>query len=140
MTSNMAMKPRTCGDRIPGRQDAEGHDCGGHQDQREADSVETEAVVNGRGGDPGDMFGELHLTGLWIEEPPERNEQRTGLPGLRPVQSSARPILSRNTGRRLPQGEAREGVKARERNWSSVNSQEAMGSGKRTAVHDSLDQ
>ena len=37
-----------------------------------ADPVETQAVVNGRGRDPGDMFGELHLTGLWIKEPPER--------------------------------------------------------------------
>ena len=77
---------------IPGHQDTERHEDRRHQHQRQTDSVETQAIVNGRGRDPATCFGELHLIGRWIEEPPERQEGT----------KSARVTAKRNPDARCP--------------------------------------
>ena len=44
-----------------------GMSAGGHQDQRQTDAVDAEAVMDRGGRDPGDVFGELHVAGRGIE-------------------------------------------------------------------------
>ena len=60
----------------PRYQDAERHEDGGHQHERQTDAVDAEAVVDRRRRDPVHVLDELHLAGRRIEEPPEWKRQQ----------------------------------------------------------------
>ncbi len=58
-------------DRAPGDRDTERHEHGRHQDERQADPVQPQMVMNGRGRDPDHILGKLHLARRGVEQPPE---------------------------------------------------------------------